>query len=395
MISVKTALSFIVLFTCAGLAYAAGKNAPPAESSSRPAAAGKTGWPDIDLKAGRISFKAQVVESSYGLEFLLCSAGGKEYESLLSTEIIPSRLHAALLMLGLYPGIPAHYGAMDRYVPPRGAALNITIEWEDTKGHTNRVRAEEWLSLSEGIESKRKPDTWIFLGSDVMPDGTYVADQTGGIIAVANLPTAVIDVPFESTRDLRARRFVVNRDKIPAAGTSVSVIIEPVENAAKAPYARAILDIDRFGRLFIDGREQSWDDLSAWAGTYTDSHREGMVVIRSLPLALTCYGPRAKLELKLGGVYNFRDVALDNGEDIFPRTDRQLRIIIGKWNKRFEHPEDQLLDPGVRADEELKRVRKRLDDLAAYTGILEKYRQFLDNNITAEQKKSEKEAEEQ
>ncbi len=393
MISVKTTLSFIVLFASAGLVYSAGNNAPPATSSSRPAAAGKSGWPDIDLKAGRISFKARVVESSYGLEFLLCSAGGKEYESLLSTEILPSRLHAALLMLGLYPGIPAHYGAMDRYVPPRGAGLKIAMEWKDNKGNTNKIRAEEWLRLSEGIESKRKPDTWIFLGSDVMPDGTYVADQTGGIIAVANLPTAVIDVPFESTRDLRARRFVVNRDKIPAAGTPVRIIIEPVKNAAKAPCARAILDIDRFGRLLIDGRELSWDDLSGWAGQYTDNHREGMVVIRSLPLALTCYGPRAKLELKLGGVYNFRDVALDTGEDIFPRTDRQLHILVGKWKQRLEHPEDQLLDPAIRAAEELKRVRKRLDDLKAYTGILEQYRQFLKRSIAVEEKKPEKQAE--
>jgi len=337
----------------------------------------------VSVKDKSISFDAEVVNASYGLEFLLCTAGGKEYESLLSTKVTPSKIHAALLMLGLYPGIPAYYGNDGTYIPPRGGELKIIFEWKDAKGKKKTANAEDWLKLSREDEKKHKPDRWVFLGSDVMPDGTYLADQTGGIIAVANLATAVIDVPFESARELKSRSFVVNREVIPRPGTDVRITIRALKGAVNAKYARAVLDIDRFGRLIIDNRQIAWDELSRWAEKYIEDHSEGMVVIRLSPFALAHYGPRARLELKLGGVYHAREVTMDNTEKLLPCTDRQLKAAAGQWKDRFANPREQLTDPGIIAKEEIERIQKRRADLQQMDRVLEEYTKILEKEIEA------------
>ena len=112
-------------------------------------------------------------------------------------------------MLGLRPGKPGGYVGKE-YVPPRGAALRIELRWKDKTGESHSAEASDWLKLSGRGTGKVKPTGWIFVGSEILPGGVYDADLNGGIIAVANLPSAVIDVPFESTQTMENREFVVD-----------------------------------------------------------------------------------------------------------------------------------------------------------------------------------------
>ena len=383
----KTAITALVslwMVLSSPAAFGGQGNEPESAPAEKPSP--KRIWPKVDRKAGKITFDATVVDSTYALEFLLCTEGGKEYESLLSTKIMPSSLHASLLMLGLQAGIPGHYVG-PQYIPPRGAGLKIELEWKDKKGKVHLANAVEWLDVSGENKRAVKPDKWIFVGSDVMPDGQYIADSGGGIIAVANLPSAVIDVPFQSVRNLQDRQFGVDRKVIPPVGTNVKVIITPEKDAANAKYARANLDIDRFGRLMIDGKKISMEALGKWASDFSDKHREAMVVIRSAPLTPSCYAPRAKLEMKLGGIYYFESVSMDYGQQLLPRTADQLNAALKKWDERFRHPEDQLISPDAHARETLQLIRARREDFRKLDELLVEYEKRLKESIAAARSK--------
>ncbi|MCD4823853.1 MAG: YdjY domain-containing protein [Phycisphaerae bacterium] len=337
----------------------------------------------IDRKARELRLEATVVKAEYMLEFLLCTAGGKEYESLMSTKAKPWQVHAGLLALGLHPGKPGGY-AGDTYVPPRGAGLNIVLKWKDKKtGQPQTATATDWLKLSGKGAKKVKPKKWIFVGSEVMPDGSYWADSTGEIIAVANLASAVIDVPMESTKALKHREFVVNAKAVPPVGTKVQIVISPCRGAANAPHARSFLDIDPLGRMIIDGKKIEMPNLRRWAGDYMKKHNEGMVVIRSAAKALCCYGPIAAMELKLGGVFDMEFVTMELESPLLPRTPQQAKAALEDWKSRFANPQDQLRDPGKEVQATLREIQRRRAELKRLDGLLVGYDKSLREALEA------------
>ena len=336
----------------------------------------------IDRKKRTITLEAMVVEASYSLEFLLCKAGSKEYESVLSTEALPWEVHAALLMLHLRPGKPGGYVGRE-YVPPRGAALRIELRWKDKAGKSHIAEAADWLKLSGEGAGKVKPARWIFVGSEVLPGGAYEADLNGGIIAVANLPSAVIDVPFASTQALEKREFVVDADAIPPAGTKVQMIITPDKGSERSPHARALLEIDRFGRMTIDGEAIDVSDLAKWAEQYTQEHKKGMIVIRSDPRALCAFAPIARTELRIGGVFEFEHRISPSPSPPLPRTPHQLTDALGEWKKRFAEPRKQIRDPSRNAQETLRRIREEQAELKHLDALWGQYYKALQKELDA------------
>ncbi len=336
----------------------------------------------VDRKRRTITLEAVVVEASYSLEFLLCKAGSKEYESVLSTEARPWEVHAGLLMLGLRPGKPGGYVGKE-YVPPRGAALRIELRWKDKTGESHSAEASDWLKLSGRGTGKVKPTGWIFVGSEILPGGVYEADLNGGIIAVANLPSAVIDVPFESTQTMENREFVVDADAIPPAGTRVQMVITPHKGAERAPHARALLEIDRFGRMTIDGREIDVSGLGKWAEQYTREHDKGMVVIRSDARALCAFAPIAQGELKIGGVFEFEHRINPSPSLPLPRTSHQATGALGEWKKRFAEPHEQIRDPSQDARETLKRIGRERTELKRMDALWAEYDKALRKELNA------------
>ena len=338
----------------------------------------------VDRKKRTITLEAMVVEASYSLEFLLCRAGSNEYESVLSTEVRPSEVHAALLMLNLRPGKPGGYVGKE-YVPRRGAALRIELRWKDRAGKSHSAGAGDWLKLSGEGAGKVKPSRWIFVGSEVLPGGAYEADLNGGIIAVANLPSAVIDVPFASAQGLEQREFVVDAGAIPPAGTKVQMVITPDKGSERSPHARALLEIDRFGGMTIDGRGVGVSDLAIWAEQYTQEHKEGMVVIRSDPRALCAFAPIARTELKIGGVFEFEHRISPSPSPPLPRTPHQLADALSEWKKRFaEHVYNSSRD----ARETLMRIREERAELKRLDALWGQYGAALQKELDAYRKAS-------
>src|SRR6185436_2489180 len=138
---------------------------------------------DVHLDLGRgtcwIPVRIDVREDL--LEYLLVNPKGAAHESLFTTEVVPSRLNAALLALGVSPGVNAKWrskepppteqemqdGAAPYVVdPPTGDGFCIYAGWREG-GETHFHRVDDLLRNLETGRSMRR-HAWVFLGSRVV-----------------------------------------------------------------------------------------------------------------------------------------------------------------------------------------------------------------------------------
>ncbi len=337
----------------------------------------------VDLQNRRIILDAEVCKPTYGLEFFLCKWDEKSYESVLHTKAQAWQLHAGLLALGLTPGKPARwssgYGEDAKFLPPQGAELKIELRWKDADGKQQTAEAGNWLApAGEGEGQMPAPKKWVFVGSEVLPNGGYLADMEGcgGLISVANLSSSVIDVPFQSTYSIESRQFVFNEKTTPPSGTAVEVVITPLPGAENAEHARAVLDIDRFGGMKIDGEAISPEELSIWAGKFMNAHSSGMVVVRAAGRALVQDVASAMLYLRYGGVFEMPVVRLE-ADDVLPRTPQQTNVELAQWKKIFAKPDDEIIDPAEQAELKLKQLENQMKELEATRTMLADYAEQL------------------
>jgi hypothetical protein len=187
----------------------------------------------IDRKTREISFPAKVNMAEGLLEFLMVMPKGKVHESLLVTDISPTHLNFALLILrykpsielfalldeghptGLYPNVPAEIKA--------AARIGIDVEWKDGDGKTHRNPISEWIQQREN-DTAMPAGPWLYTGSG-MSQGKYIPDLSGDIAAIYVAQSALINYPGENDEDDTVWFAYPNR--VPAKDTEVSVIISP------------------------------------------------------------------------------------------------------------------------------------------------------------------------
>lgn len=170
---------------------------------------------------------AGIVNMATGLiEVVACTPRGKRHESVLVADVAPLDVHLALLLLSLEPGSnPGWFLHEDkRYRPrgydrPAGARVSVFVEWDSPQGR-QRSRAERLLIDQRTGETLPKTD-WVFVGSYLLEQGQYVADEVGSIITNYHDPTAVIDCPLESSR--MDDYTYANTARIPPPGTPVTI----------------------------------------------------------------------------------------------------------------------------------------------------------------------------
>ena len=157
--------------------------------------------------------------------------GPKAHESVLVFDIIPHLMHAALLAAGAQPGKPAVFSP--QFVPPSGTAIEVIVRWKDKQGNVQQAAAGDWVLDEQTQEIMKIP--FVFTGSMFMVnrDGRrmYMGDSDGELICVSNFPSAVMDVPIESSGDNNSRLFIANEAKIPPCGTPVTMILKPIEKS--------------------------------------------------------------------------------------------------------------------------------------------------------------------
>jgi len=160
------------------------------------------------------------------LEMFACPLQTKEHESVIAVEAKASEVHACFVALGFGPGKPVQW--QPEYRAASGPMIGIDIRWKED-GKEKTVDAKSLVRQS-GTEKTLDTD-WAFGGSEIFIDRIenreiYYADS-GEMICLSNFPTAMMDVPIESSDSAEGLLFEANTDAIPAISTQVYLIMTP------------------------------------------------------------------------------------------------------------------------------------------------------------------------
>ncbi len=211
--------------------------------------------PRVWVDRGRryVVLLGEVCQRRAPLELFTCLRGSKEHESVVVVDTLAYILHAALEVTGAVPGGPVQF--VPDFVPPRGTEIEVEVVWEDGRGRRRRLRGQDWVrdvsemyTMFEGVVAngydeelnvvdqfaayKSMAFPWVFAGSQIVEDGSagrprYLADGEGDLICVSNFPSAVLDVPVQSTDSNAALLFEAFTERIPPLGTPVTLILTP------------------------------------------------------------------------------------------------------------------------------------------------------------------------
>jgi hypothetical protein len=208
----------------------------------------------IDMQHKHVVLQGEACRAGYPLEFF-ATYSNRSYEAVLSVNVKPSIVHAGLLRVGATPGHPARF--QPSFVPPSGTEVAIEVRWKDAKGKVQSAPAQHWI---RNIKTKKELDSnWVFAGSLFVKDDAtgkeYYQADSGELICVLSLPTAMLDLPIRSYGALEARSFEAFAEHLPPPGTPITILLKPVLGAKAASAAGAK----------PAGKTASGDDLHAEA----------------------------------------------------------------------------------------------------------------------------------
>jgi hypothetical protein len=182
----------------------------------------------IDVKNKHVVIDGEVCLTRGLLEMFACLRGSKEHESVVSVNTKAYVVHAALLAMRAKEGSPAKWEP--KYQPATGTEIDIMIFWTDDKGQPQKAKAQDWV---RDIKTQ-KPLTfpWVFAGSrfhkeEMTGKQHYLADASGDFICVSNFPSALLDLPVESSQANADLAFEAFTENIPPRGTKVQLVLMP------------------------------------------------------------------------------------------------------------------------------------------------------------------------
>lgn len=158
------------------------------------------------------------------IEFFACSEGTKEHESVVATRSSARLIHAALLAIGLEPGAPVSFDP--KYVAASGPSVRVRVRWTVADGRTEVTDARQWVR--DVRTGKPLADDWVFAGSSFWTDPAdgkeYYQADGGDLVCVSNFPTAMLDLPVESSQSNEALLFEAFPGRVPPRDTPVELI---------------------------------------------------------------------------------------------------------------------------------------------------------------------------
>jgi hypothetical protein len=194
----------------------------------------------VDPKNKQVILQGEVCKAGYPLEFF-STYSNRSYEAVTSVNVTPSIVHAGLLAVGAVPGHPAKFEP--EFVAPTGTEIAIEVRWKDSEGKIQSVPAQQWI---RNIKTKKVLDmNWVFAGSMFITDEEtgkkYYSADSGEMICVLSLPTAMLDLPILSYGAIEARMFESFDEHLPPEGTPITILLKPIltgkRNAVEKPTA--------------------------------------------------------------------------------------------------------------------------------------------------------------
>jgi hypothetical protein len=184
----------------------------------------------IDKENKKVVLVGAVCQTNAPLEMFAVPSGTKEHEAILAIPTEAFIVHASLLAIGAKPGKPAEFGpGPNDYEPATGQPIDITVKWKNDKGEVQSARAQEWIKNAK--TGKGMEHSWVFCGSGFWKDDQtgieYYKAEGGDFICVSNFPSAMLDLPVESSQKNDELAFQANADRVPPLGTPVTLILTP------------------------------------------------------------------------------------------------------------------------------------------------------------------------
>lgn len=186
----------------------------------------------LDKNANNLSFPGSVQLDKGYLEYLLVAPFGSTHESLLVTEVQPSDVHFAMLLLGakgagiLTPApedkAPGQINAEYLKHAPRlqGDGLTITVTWS-RNGKRETAPVENWI-INTATNKPAEKGPWIYTGS-MFSSGKFLAQIEGCVAALVTNPSALINNPRAGHDDDQI--WMVNEKAVPPAETPLEITI--------------------------------------------------------------------------------------------------------------------------------------------------------------------------
>lgn len=173
---------------------------------------------------GRVAIDCHDPETPHVyLELVVCAPDTREHESLVVTDVAPSALHAALLVIGLEPGHPALFDRGNRPIPAAGDAVIVELVTAD--GRASPVR--EWIESVRTGENLPRWE-WVFAGSRLaVREGRewYDAEGTGVVVGLAAFGSEVIGPvkAFSPEASVEEPVWIADADRVPRRFEPVTV----------------------------------------------------------------------------------------------------------------------------------------------------------------------------
>ncbi len=190
----------------------------------------------LDAKNQRVIIDGEVCLREGQLELFACPTGTKEHESVVALNCVAEQVHAALLAIGAEQGTPVSFDP--KYQAATGDVIDIFVTWSDEKGKAHTGRAQDWVKYAK--TGKAMEFDWVFAGSSFWTDEEtgkkHYQANAGDLVCVSNFPTALLDLPVESTQANAGLLFVAFTENIPPRGTKVRLVLTPrVKREVKKP----------------------------------------------------------------------------------------------------------------------------------------------------------------
>ncbi|HEX3726106.1 MAG TPA: YdjY domain-containing protein, partial [Pirellulales bacterium] len=181
----------------------------------------------LDPKNKRVVVDGSVVLREGQLEMFACPRGTKEHEAIVAADTKAYAVHAGLLAVGAQPGTPVQFSP--KYVPAAGTEIEVEVVWTDRDHVVHRDKAQDWIKDVRTGKAMDLP--WVFAGSGFWQNEEggpkhYMA-ESGDFICVSNFPSAMLDLPVESSQANDALLFQAFTERIPPIGTRVRLVLTP------------------------------------------------------------------------------------------------------------------------------------------------------------------------
>ena len=188
----------------------------------------------VDKAARTLRIPAVVNMREKVIEYALVTRSGKSHESLFATEVSPTDVHVAALLLGWQPrDIIALTNRV--WEIPESSAVTVTASWQH-EGRSHRHSLNELIGLAEKepevITRPLDAGPWFYNGSRIPEGGPFIAEQGGSIVSLIFDPDALVNNPHpdRSNDDIH----FPNTPLLPPVGTAVIVEFAPAEESKAA-----------------------------------------------------------------------------------------------------------------------------------------------------------------